>query len=66
MTNPKSKKELSEQQQYTLLQTLKTRFKKNMHRHTHIAWKEVKERLEAHPEKTGFLHQMEETGGKSA
>lgn len=35
-----------------------------MHRHTHIAWEQVKERLEAHPEKTRSLHQMEETGGE--
>ena len=42
----------------------KTRFEKNKNRHTGIEWTNVREKLEANPEKLWSLHQMEETGGE--
>ncbi len=58
------KKTLTKQQQTELLQTLKARFEKHTHRHTHIAWIDVEHRLSAHPEKMWSLYQMEQTGGE--
>lgn len=48
----------------TLLQTLKARFEKNVHRHPDIAWDEVQARLEASPAALDSLHAMEATGGE--
>lgn len=47
-----------------LLNTLKTRFEKNTHRHAGIAWADVQARLETHPAKLWSLHEMERTGGE--
>ena len=47
-----------------LLQTLKTRFQKNMHRHAGIAWADVEARLEGHPAALKSLQAMEATGGE--
>ena len=47
-----------------LLDTLKNRFDKNMHRHRGIAWDSVLARLVAHPEKLSSLQEMEATGGE--
>ena len=47
-----------------LLQTLKTRFEKNMKRHKGVEWANVLARLEANPEKLGSLNEMERTGGE--
>lgn len=47
-----------------LLQTLKTRFEKNMHRHRGIAWANVQARLESHPAALTSLLAMESTGGE--
>lgn len=47
-----------------LLQTLETRFEKNMHRHEGIAWEDVKARLERLPKALQSLHAMETTGGE--
>lgn len=47
-----------------LLQTLKVRFEKNMHRHRGIAWTEVEARLEGNPDGLRSLHEMEATGGE--
>ncbi|MEJ8756150.1 DUF4256 domain-containing protein [Pontibacter sp. H259] len=58
------KKELQLTQQGELLQTLKTRFEKNMNRHKGIAWAKVQAKLEANPEKLWSLNEMEETGGE--
>ncbi|SHF72866.1 DUF4256 domain-containing protein [Ornithinibacillus halophilus] len=57
-------KELSQEQQEELLQILKERFEKNMHRHESLVWAKVQEKLEANPEKLWSLNQMEETGGE--
>ncbi|WP_027866619.1 DUF4256 domain-containing protein [Massilia alkalitolerans] len=47
-----------------LLQTLRTRFDKNMHRHAGVDWSEVEARLADHPAALDALAQMEATGGE--
>ncbi len=47
-----------------LLETLKTRFDKNMCRHEGLSWEKVQKRLEAKPEKLWSLNEMESTGGE--
>ncbi len=47
-----------------LLQTLKARFQKNMHRHAGIAWADVEAKLEANPDALSSLQEMEATGGE--
>jgi hypothetical protein len=47
-----------------LLQVLKARFEKNMHRHPSLAWSDVLARLEANPDALSSLHQMDSTGGE--
>ena len=47
-----------------LLRTLKTRFEKNMRRHTGVAWADVEAQLEAHPDALRSLQAMEATGGE--
>ena len=58
------KKELSPKQREELLNTLKTRFEKNMNRHKGLAWAKVQAKLEAHTEKLWSLNEMESTGGE--
>ncbi|MDN4066618.1 DUF4256 domain-containing protein [Paenibacillus vini] len=59
-----SEKVLSSEQHDGLLQTLKTRFDKNMDRHQELEWAGVQAKLEAQPEKLWSLHEMERTGGE--
>ncbi|MGE5457113.1 MAG: DUF4256 domain-containing protein [Methanococcaceae archaeon] len=59
-----NKKELSLEQREELLRTLKTRFEKNMNRHTGLAWAEVQSKLEDNAEKLWSLNEMENTGGE--
>lgn len=59
-----SVKDLSANQIEDLLNTLKTRFEKNMNRHQGLAWDTVLARLEANPEKLWSLYEMERTGGE--
>lgn len=47
-----------------MLQTLKARFEKNMHRHNVIAWSSVQARLERNPDALDTLKEMESTGGE--
>lgn len=47
-----------------LLQTLKTRFEKNTHRHKVVAWDEVRAAIEKVPAALRSLHAMERTGGE--
>lgn len=47
-----------------LLDALKSRFEKNMHRHEGIAWAAVVARLERHPKALKSLGLMEATGGE--
>lgn len=59
-----NKKELSPGQRDELLQTLKTRFEKNINRHKDIEWAKVQAKLEADIEKLWSLNEMERTGGE--
>ena len=52
------------QEREELLQVLKARFEKNMHRHVGIAWAEVQARLEGNPDALRSLQGMEVTGGE--
>ncbi len=47
-----------------LIETLKARFEKNMHRHRGIAWPAVQARLERNPDALESLHAMEASGGE--
>lgn len=58
------KRRLSFKQCEELLEVLKDRFEKNMHRHPNTEWTGVKAKLESKPEKLLSLEQMEETGGE--
>ncbi|WP_412465914.1 DUF4256 domain-containing protein [Pedobacter sp. KLB.chiD] len=55
---------LSTNQVQELLDILKTRFEKNMHRHEGLEWQHVLNKLEADPQKLWALNKMEETGGE--
>lgn len=48
----------------TILETLKGRFEKNMHRHEALKWEEVQAKLESNSEKLMILYEMEKTGGE--
>jgi hypothetical protein len=47
-----------------LIEELKARFEKNMHRHSGIAWATVQGRLERNPKALKSLRAMEESGGE--
>src|SRR5581483_487314 len=55
---------LSKKQREELLETLKTRFEKNMNRHKDLAWAKVQAKLDANPQKLWSLQEMERTGGE--
>jgi hypothetical protein len=55
---------MNTQETQSLLQTLKTRFEKNMQRHQGIAWADVQARLQARPAALASLAAMEATGGE--
>lgn len=57
-------KELSAEQRDELMQIVKARFDKNMHRHEGIEWNDVQVRLDANPEKLWSLYEMERTEGE--
>ena len=52
------------QEREELLQVLKARFEKYMHRHAGIAWAEVRARLEGNADALRSLQGMEATGGE--
>ena len=56
--------QLNAKQREDLLETLKTRFEKNMARHKGLEWAKVRARLEAEPGKLWSLSEMERTGGE--
>lgn len=60
------KKELTAAHREELISTLKTRFEKNMARHSGLVWAKVQEKLDtpAAQEKLWSLHEMESTGGE--
>jgi Protein of unknown function (DUF4256) len=47
-----------------LLDILRVRFEKNMHRHAGIKWDMIQSKLEANPAKLASISQMEDTGGE--
>lgn len=47
-----------------LIEALRARFEKNAGRHKGVAWADVRERLEACPDKLRSLAEMESTGGE--
>lgn len=55
---------MSPEQSEALLETLKTRFEKNMNRHQGLKWAEVQVKLTANAGKLSSLHAMESTGGE--
>lgn len=55
---------MKKQEQESLIQTLKTRFEKNLNRHPDIPWADVQTRLEANPNALKSLQAMEATGGE--
>ena len=55
---------LSTEQREELLNTLKTRFEKNMNRHAGMEWASIRAKLEANGEKLWSLNEMERTGGE--
>lgn len=59
-----SKKKVSAKESEVLLNTLQTRFEKNMKRHKGVEWAKVQAKLEASPAKIWSLLQMEATGGE--
>jgi len=59
----KGEKELSQVQREELLNVLKARFEKNMHRHPEMEWSNILKKLNEHPDKLWSLHEMERTGG---
>jgi len=58
------KKELSTKQRQELLNILKARFEKNMHRHKGIDWPGVQSKIEANTDKLWSLNEMEKSGGE--
>ncbi|MCC6643166.1 DUF4256 domain-containing protein [Candidatus Peregrinibacteria bacterium] len=63
--NQEDPKKLTPEVKEQLLQTLKARFHKNMHRHPEITWEKVEQRLSEAPEsKLWSLNEMERTGGE--
>lgn len=59
-----NKRHLSQEQQETLLKTLKVRFEKNVSRHSGLVWDQVQAKLESHPAKLWSLQEMERTEGE--
>jgi len=59
-----NKKKLSSSQSTDILNTLKTRFEKNLARHKGLDWATIQTKLEANPEKLWSLNEMEMTGGE--
>jgi hypothetical protein len=55
---------LSPEHRDALLATLKTRFERNMNRHSGLDWASVQAKLEARPERLWSLSEMERTGGE--
>ena len=59
-----NKKQLSSEQCDELINTLKSRFEKNMNRHKGVEWAKVQAKLETDTEKLWVLDEIEITGGE--
>lgn len=57
-------KTMKAKEREALVQALKARFEKNMHRHAGIAWANVRTRLEGNPGALTSLQAMDATGGE--
>jgi hypothetical protein len=57
-------REFSTKHREELLNTLKTRFQKNINRHKDLEWAKVQAKLDADSEKLSSLNEMERTGGE--
>ena len=55
---------MSPEQTDALIQTLRTRFDKNLHRHTEVPWSRVQARIERNRDALRSLSEMEATGGE--
>ncbi len=66
MANGQPKKELASEPRETLVNVLKARFEKNMHRHRDLEWNKIEARLtlQDSSEKVWLLNEMERTGGE--
>lgn len=60
----KQQNKLPAEQRKTLLEALRIRFEKNMHRHEGMDWAKIQAKLEANSDKLWSLSEMEITGGK--
>jgi len=58
------KKDISNKQKAALIETLKLRFEKNMHRHKGINWATVEGKIISQPKLALTLNNMETTGGE--
>ncbi len=63
-SNVETKKELSLDKSRELLNTLKSRFEKNMNRHGGLKWAPIEARLKTNPLKLWSVNEMEQTGGE--
>lgn len=52
-------KDIASEEREELLNVLKARFEKNMHRHQGIEWEDVQAKLDANPQKLWSLNEME-------
>jgi hypothetical protein len=59
-----SKKVISAEQRDELLNTLETRFEKNMNRHKGVEWHQVQQKLKLDMGKLWSLNEMEKSGGE--
>lgn len=59
-----AKQQLAAKQIEILIEILKDRFEKNLHRHKEIRWTEAQTKLIKSPEKLWSLQEMENTGGE--
>ena len=60
----KSNKKLAQKEAEELIRILKSRFEKNMNRHSGLQWSEIQAKLERSAEKLWSLNEMETTGGE--
>ena len=57
-------KDIASEEREELLNVLKARFEKNMHRHQGIEWEDVQAKLDANPQKLWSLNEMEKSSGE--
>jgi hypothetical protein len=60
----KHTKELSKEQQASLIKVLKERFETHTKRHEKLSWAFVEEKLRDHKDQLWSIHEMERTGGE--